>query len=169
MWCAAAELIRRSTTPPEEYARMQPLGRDFFKRYLRANPHVKKVRQKPQEPERLGAQQRDILQKHFSDLAAIIANKNIQSSDIWNFDEVGFRIGIGGAQDVVTLQAYKVAESPSETNRDFITIGEAINAAGDTIPPLYPKRNSNPTPSCFYGAQPRPINASRYIRIRLLQ
>jgi hypothetical protein len=47
MWRAAAEHIRRSTTPPEEYALLQPLSRDYFVRYLRRNPHVKKVRQKP--------------------------------------------------------------------------------------------------------------------------
>jgi hypothetical protein len=39
-------------------------------------------------------------------------------------------------QDVVTLQVHKVAKTPLETNRNFITIGKAINAAGDTIPPL---------------------------------
>jgi hypothetical protein len=47
MWRAAAEHIRRLTTPPKEYALLQPLGRDYFVRYLRRNLHVKKVRQKP--------------------------------------------------------------------------------------------------------------------------
>jgi hypothetical protein len=55
MWRAAAEHIRRSTTPPKELARMQPLSRDFFKRYLRSNPQVKKVRQKPQEVNKIDA------------------------------------------------------------------------------------------------------------------
>ncbi|KAF2192928.1 DDE-domain-containing protein [Zopfia rhizophila CBS 207.26] len=40
--------------------------------------------------------------------------------DTWNFDECGFRIGIGGSQDVLIIETFKAAQSPSETNRDFI-------------------------------------------------
>ena len=46
MWRAAADSIRRSTTTPAEYALLKPLRRDYFKRYIRANKNVKKVRQK---------------------------------------------------------------------------------------------------------------------------
>jgi len=34
------------------------------------------------------------------------------------------------------LKLYKAAKSLLETNRDFITIAEAINAEGDVIPLL---------------------------------
>ncbi|KAF2184064.1 hypothetical protein K469DRAFT_783692 [Zopfia rhizophila CBS 207.26] len=56
--------------------------------------------------------------------------------DVWNFDETGFRIGVGGSQYVVIMQLIKSAESPSETNHDFTMLVETINAAGETIPPF---------------------------------
>jgi hypothetical protein len=66
----------------------------------------------------------------------VIEDLAVCKEDVWNIDECGFRIGIGGEQDVITLETYKAAESPSETNRDFITMVEAISAGGGTIPPL---------------------------------
>ncbi|KAF2176160.1 hypothetical protein K469DRAFT_712274 [Zopfia rhizophila CBS 207.26] len=51
-------------------------------------------------------------------------------------DECGTRIGVGGNQEVVTLEVYRATESPSETERELVTLVEAINALGQVIPPL---------------------------------
>src|SRR5205807_2292054 len=82
------------------------------------------------------AQLQEVYSEHFHNLGKIISEKAILPADIWNFDECGFRIGIGGSHDVLTMETFKVAQSPSETNRDFMSMVEAINAAGETIPPL---------------------------------
>jgi hypothetical protein len=132
---AAAESIQRQTTPMPERLLLTPHGRDFFTRFVRNNPRFSKVRQKPQETACVFSQEREVYGKHFAVLSKIICSKGILPEDIWNIDECSFRIGIGGAQDVITVETHKAAESPSKTNRDFITIVEAISAAGDTIPP----------------------------------
>ncbi|KAF2193893.1 hypothetical protein K469DRAFT_617628, partial [Zopfia rhizophila CBS 207.26] len=51
-------------------------------------------------------------------------------------DECGTRIGIGGNQEVITLEVYRAAESPSDTERELVTLIEAVNAISQSIPPL---------------------------------
>ncbi|KAF2190325.1 hypothetical protein K469DRAFT_723140 [Zopfia rhizophila CBS 207.26] len=97
---------------------------------------MKKIRQKPQEKERILSQQRDVFKEHFYDLEKVIRDKGIQQRDTWNFDECGFRIGISSSQDVITMEAFKSTKMLLETNGDFISIVKTINAAGETIPPL---------------------------------
>ncbi|KAF2189448.1 hypothetical protein K469DRAFT_700638 [Zopfia rhizophila CBS 207.26] len=82
------------------------------------------------EKERILSQQRDVFKEHFCDLEEVICDKGIQQRDTWNFDECSFRIGISGSQDVIIMEAFKSAETPSETNRDFVSMVETINAAG---------------------------------------
>jgi len=64
MWRAAAEQIRALTSPPGTV--LQPLGRDFFTRYLNANPHIKKIKQKGKDLQRVAAQERDVISSFFT-------------------------------------------------------------------------------------------------------
>ena len=55
---------------------------------------------------------------------------------MWNVDEVGFRVGVGGNQWVLTLNPHKTAYIPSKTSRHSVTCVEAVNAGGDSISPM---------------------------------
>jgi hypothetical protein len=110
---AAAESIRRLTTPEPERGLLTDLGRDFFTGFVQVHPQF----------------------SHFQSLQEVIEKLTVCKEDVWNIDECVFRIGIGGDQDVITMETYKAAESPSETKRGFITMVEAISAGGGTIPP----------------------------------
>jgi hypothetical protein len=79
---------------------------------------------------------RNLLGKHFNDLSAIVRELSILLANTYNFNECGFKIGIGGAQDVVTIETFKVVLASTKTNRDFTTIVDAVNAKGETIPLL---------------------------------
>lgn len=133
---SAAESIRMRTTPIAKQPDLKPLRRDYITRLIAKHPVARKVRQKPQENTRVFRQVREVYTEHFKELQQLITDLGIQASDCWNMDECGFRIGIGGSQDVITMERFRAAQSLSETNRDFTTIVEAINAARDTIPPL---------------------------------
>ena len=63
MWRSAAEFIQKQTSPPGTV--LEPLGRDFFKRYKAANPHIKKIKQKPKELNRIVSQEREVIIEYF--------------------------------------------------------------------------------------------------------
>jgi hypothetical protein len=69
--------------------------------------------------------------------------KGILLIDCWNFDEIGFWIGYGGKQIVLTLGAREKPKKDrksltitSKTNRDYLISIEAISAADDIILPM---------------------------------
>ena len=68
----AAELIWQTTTPPAERDALTPLGRDYIKRFVTAHPRMKKVRQRPQEKERILGQQRNVFTEYFHNLGEVI-------------------------------------------------------------------------------------------------
>jgi hypothetical protein len=76
---------------------------------------------------------RNLLNKHFNNLSTIIRELSILLANTYNFNECSFRIGIGGAQDVVIIETFKVILASTKTNRDFAIIVEAVNAKGETI------------------------------------
>ncbi|KAF2185464.1 hypothetical protein K469DRAFT_631977, partial [Zopfia rhizophila CBS 207.26] len=128
MWRAAAERIQTLSSPPGTI--LKPLGRDFFKRYQAANPRVRRVKQKPQELTRVISQEQDVIEDHFWEYKQVVDKLGLQPEDIWNMDECGTRISVG------------TAESPSETERELVTLVEAINALGQVIPPLCIQRGA---------------------------
>lgn len=77
-----------------------------------------------------------IYKDYFYKLEVLINNLSVGPEEIYNIDECGFRISIGGKQDMITMEAFRVWQAPTETNRDFITMTKCINATGKTIPPL---------------------------------
>ncbi|CAD6923067.1 unnamed protein product, partial [Tilletia laevis] len=70
-------------------------------------------------------QDRTTLSRFFKKLKTTIETQGIQPCDIWNVDEVGFRVGIGGKQWILTLNPTKEAHLASETCRDSVTCIEA--------------------------------------------
>lgn len=57
--------------------------------------------------------------------------------DIWNFDEIGFQIGVGRDQWIITRDfSSQKPHIGMNTNREYVTVVEAINSKGNTCPPL---------------------------------
>jgi hypothetical protein len=61
---------------------------------------------------------------------------DIDPADIWNVDETGFMISIGQDQWVLTLHAERPCHLGSSTNRELVTVIEAISSGGSIIPPM---------------------------------
>jgi hypothetical protein len=84
---------------------LEPLGRDYFQRYITTNPHIYKIKQKSKDIDRIVAQQIEEISKFFEVFLETIIKYGVQPSDMWNFDETGFRIGIGGNVQVGSVRS----------------------------------------------------------------
>ena len=60
--------------------------------------------------------------------------KNIQPADLHNMDETGFRIGIAGAQWVISLSQDRPSYLASSQNRELVADVECVSADGHYLP-----------------------------------
>jgi len=60
----------------------------------------------------------------------------IEIGDIYNFDETGFRIGIGRDQWAITRDPYSPCFLGSSTNTELVTVCETISGDGIHLPPI---------------------------------
>ena len=65
-----------------------------------------------------------------------VDEKGILPGDIYNMDETGFRIGVGGNQRIITMDIHRPHHSPSDTNRDYATSVEAVSGDGIAVEPM---------------------------------
>ena len=90
---AAQTILDRNLQPGEK---LTPLGQLWASRYLKRNPHLRRIKQKPKELNCTAIDELPIYQQHFRHFKELIAERDILSEDIYNMDEIGFCIGVGG-------------------------------------------------------------------------
>ena len=93
-------------------------------------------KQSVQEIDRKKAQDPDTILWWPNEFKRICDECGIQQCDIYNFGESGFRIGVGMNQRVVTLTADLPLSLGSNTNRETVTVVEAISGDGYVLPPM---------------------------------
>jgi len=76
------------------------------------------------------------IRRWFQKLGLCISGNGIDPIDILNFNETGYRIGIGGDNTVLTYHPERLGTLPSDTNREHITVSECISAGGYVLPPV---------------------------------
>ena len=67
---------------------------------------------------------------------AVCNKHDIQACDQYNFDETGFRIGIGRDQWIITRDPSHQAYLGSSTNHELVSICETISGDGVALPPM---------------------------------
>jgi len=102
---------------------------------MRRHKEFKLWKDKPQEKARITAESNAIISQWFYMLKETYEEYSIQPDDFWNYDESGIICGLGGDEYVITLTPRQVVSS-KHFNRELITMGECISAAGEVIPPL---------------------------------
>jgi hypothetical protein len=127
----AASILQQSnpSEPPN-------IGEKWLKRWLERHPEYRTRRRKSLDIERLLAQDKTLIQEWFSRYQAAIKQYGIQPQDLYNFDETGFRIGIGKDQWIITRDPRRKIVSGNRTNREYVTVVEAISTDGFSTPPL---------------------------------
>lgn len=116
---------------------VEPLtvGSTWTTRFLQRNPDCHLIKQYPMEPGRMVAEDRGNIEFFYNQLEKVI--EDVPDSDLWNMDESGFQIGMGGDRNVVSIEYSKRKHYlASQGDKELVTITECINAAGDVIPPM---------------------------------
>ena len=93
-------------------------------------------KQSVQEIDRKNAQDPDTILWWLHEFKRICDEYGIQQCDIYNFDESGFRIGVGKNQWIVTRILDRQLSLGSNTNRETVTVVEAISGDGYVLPPM---------------------------------
>ena len=105
-------------------------------RFLQRHPEYYIRKQKPLASERAHAHDTSEFQAHFMRFKDAKDKKGILDKDVWNFDETGFRIGVGKAQWVIIKDENGRLFMADPDNRESITAVEAIQSGGEDIPPM---------------------------------
>ena len=85
---------------------------------------------------RKNAHHPDSIRTWFQKYYDICERHNIQDCDKYNFDETGFRIGIGRDQWIITRDPTRQAYLGSSTNRELVSVCETISGDGVVLPPM---------------------------------
>ena len=131
---AANSILRRchidQAIPPPTVSHM------WTKRFLDRHPEYYVRKQKTLDQDRKKAHHPDDLSDWFRRYKAKRDEKGIQDADCYNFDETGFRIGIGKDQWVVTREPTRPLYLPSSSNRELVTVCETVSSDGEVLPPM---------------------------------
>ena len=106
----------------------------WAKQWLKRQPELHVRRQRSLNLNRALAHDSDSIIEWFDTFTSLIQTHGIPPSDIWNFDETGFRIGVGKDQWVITFEPRRRVYLPTPDNRTSLTVTECVNAAGHAIP-----------------------------------
>jgi hypothetical protein len=113
-----------------------PLGSTWATRFLQRHPEYHIRKQRTIDIERKEAHERRDIEVFFERWKAIIDKHGVHPADTYNFDETGFQIGVGRHQKIISRDPKVRPFIESSTNRDYITVVEAISGDGFTVPPM---------------------------------
>ena len=132
----ANDILRRSFTPCESDTKPPEVGPLWTQRFLERHPEYKVRKQRSIDSNRKNAHDPEVFEDWFHRYKALVDEKGILPGDIYNFDETGFRIGVGKNQWIVTRDSSREVYLGSCTNQDFVTICKAICSDGTVLPPM---------------------------------
>ena len=111
----------------------QTVSFKWFKWFKIRNPQLFARKQKPLFVDRTVSQNVKILRNYFYKLQKIMKENNIQTENIWNMDETGFRIDCDKFHIVIILNFKKSLRMMNSNNRDYITSIEIVFVADGTL------------------------------------
>jgi hypothetical protein len=114
-----------------------PVGKRWAHNFVTRHKELKMRFFRKYDYQRAKCEDPTIIRDWFTLVANTIAKYGIRSDDIWNFDETGFLIGMIASGMVVTgTDRRGRPKSVQPGNREWITVIQAINAAGWAIQPF---------------------------------
>jgi len=112
------------------------VGEHWARRFMDRHPECHIRKQYTIDLDRKNAYNEECILDWFGRYANVCDKYGIQTSDRYNFDETGFRIGIGRDQWIITRDPTRQAYLGSSTNREMVTVCETISADGHVLPPM---------------------------------
>ncbi|SPO24922.1 related to transposase [Ustilago trichophora] len=113
------------------------LSHAWLQSFLLRHPEIKSHWSRCLDNARLTGTDEASIQQWFTQLAAILREYNVSSTNIYNMDETGFMFGVGGREQVVVPSGDQAASFKAQPgNRESATVIECIGSAGQVLPPL---------------------------------
>ncbi len=112
------------------------IGPLWIHRFLKRHPEYSVRSQKATDPNRKLASNMELVSKWYKKFCQVWKESAIQPEDFWNMDESGFMIGMSKNQKIITKYRHRQPYTGSSSNRELVTVVEAISAGGKTILPM---------------------------------
>jgi len=112
------------------------VGDHWAQRFLNRHPEYFIRKQQTIDADRKNAHDPANIRSWFEKYNAVCQQYHIHPGDQYNFDETGFRIGIGRDQFIITRDPNYPVYLGSATNRELVTVCETISGDGVVLPPM---------------------------------
>jgi hypothetical protein len=112
-----------------------PLGTRWTESFIRRNPRIRSCIGQKIESKRIKCTQPEHLREFFQRQEKIRSNYSLLPEDIWNMDEHGLQLGVCSNARVLAEEGKKHPYMQTPENREWATIIEAVNAAGEKVRP----------------------------------
>jgi hypothetical protein len=113
------------------------VGPRWAANFVRRRPELRTRFQRKYDYQRAKCEDPNVIQGWFELVKNTITKYVIQESDIYNFDETGFMMGVISTGMVVTSSdGRKQAKKTQPGNREWVTVIQAVNSVGYTVPPF---------------------------------
>jgi hypothetical protein len=125
-------LAARAQSPPP-----QPIGKSWVPRFVRSQPELRTKWNRKFHSQRAKSEDPAVINAWFKLVQEMRQTYGILDEDIYNFDETEFTKGIAATSKVITSSDTNgQAAVVQPGNCDWITVIEAINTSGRSIPPF---------------------------------
>lgn len=115
----------------------EPIGKNWVDRFLTRRPEVKLRRSRLYNRQRALNEDLRVITPWFELVKNTKAKYGIADEDIYNFDEIGFMMGVIKGQIVFTgTEKRGNPKRIQPGSREWVTIIQGISAAGWAIPPF---------------------------------
>jgi hypothetical protein len=113
-----------------------PVGRNWPSNFVKRTPSLRSRVRRRYDYQRALAEDPEAIQQWFRLVRNTVNKYGILVEDIYNFDEIGFKMGVLGSANVVTAAERRQAPKAVQPgNREWVTNIQGVNATGWAIPP----------------------------------
>jgi hypothetical protein len=114
-----------------------PVGKRWAYNFVKRQPELKTRHFRRYDYQRAKCEDPEVIHGWFTLVRNIITKYGIVESDIYNFDETGFMMGIISTGMVVTsAERRSHAKLAQPGNRDWVTVVQGVNSQGWCLPPF---------------------------------
>ncbi|KAJ8366024.1 hypothetical protein SKAU_G00148550 [Synaphobranchus kaupii] len=122
---------------PEAWNAKEMAGPDWFTAFLKRNPILSIRTPQATSMSRATSFNQSNVSSFFSNLATVLERHAFEARDIWNSDETGIKTVHAPAKVVATKGVKQVGGMTSGERGSLVTLAVAVNAQGNSIPPLF--------------------------------
>ena len=113
------------------------VGKRWASNFVKRQPELKTRFFRRYDYKRAQCEDPDIINSWFALVRNTIAKYGIQESDIYNFDETGFMMGVISTGMVVTSSERRSSPKLAQPgDREWITVIQGVSSKGWTVPPF---------------------------------